>query len=131
METTTQSPEQPFKAILLVDDDRQLVEALHAALTDEDFLVDTAYDGDEAFLKVKVHQYDAVVCDMMMPKLPGGELYRRAVEVNPHLAQRFLFITGHADDAQVRDFMSGVPARYLLKPFATQELIDAVRKLVS
>lgn len=131
MDNPLQSSEQSLKAILLVDDDRALVESLRAALTSDNFLVDVAYDGDEAFLKVKVHQYDAVVCDMMMPKVRGDELYRRAVELNPVLAQRFLFITGHSDDQQVRGFMSGVPACYLLKPFKIQELIDAVRKLVS
>ena len=38
-----------FKAVLLVDDDRQLVAALQTALTGENFLVDAAYDGAEAF----------------------------------------------------------------------------------
>jgi DNA-binding response OmpR family regulator len=120
-----------FKAVLLVDDDRQLAEALQTALATEDFLVDVAYDGAEAFLKVKAHQYDAVVCDMMMPKLRGDEFYREAVKLHPELINRFLFTTGYVNDAQVRQFLTEVSARYLPKPFATQELIDAVRKLAN
>ena len=126
MATTT-----PFKAVLLVDDDRQLAEALHAALASEDFLVDVAHDGAEAFLKVKAHEYDAVVCDMMMPKLRGDEFYREAVKLHPELGGRFLFMTGYVNDGQVRQFLTEVAARYLPKPFATQELIDAVRKLTN
>lgn len=120
-----------FKAVLLVDDDRQLAEALHAALAGENFLVDVAHDGAEAFLKVKAHQYDAVVCDMMMPKLRGDEFYREAIKLHPELSNRFLFMTGYVNDAQVRQFLTEVTARYLPKPFATQELIDAVRRLTS
>ncbi len=121
---------QPFKAVLLVDDDRRLVEALSSALISDNFLVDSAYDGDEAFLKVKVQQYDAIVCDLMMPKLRGDELYQRAVALHPELAGKFLFITGHGDDPEMRRFLSTVPGRYLLKPFTVQELIDAVGRLV-
>lgn len=131
MNATNPPTEQKFKAILLVDDDRQLVEALGSALTDDNFLVDTAYDGDEALLKVKVQQYDAIVCDLMMPRIRGDAFYQQAIELHPELAGRFLFITGYPDDAVVRHFLSTVPGRYLLKPFTIQELIDAVRVLVS
>lgn len=120
-----------LKAVLLVDDDRQLVEALQQALTSENFLVDAAYDGAEAFLKVKVHQYDAIICDMMMPKVQGDELYRQATELHPELVGRFLFMTGFANDPAVRGFLSRISARYLIKPFAIQELIDAVKALVA
>jgi DNA-binding response OmpR family regulator len=123
--------ESKFKAVLLVDDDRDLVSALQSALISDDFLVDVAYDGQEAALKVRIQQYDAIVCDLMMPKLRGDEFYQQVVEQRPELAARFLFITGHAtDDSMVRRFLSTVPARYLLKPFSVQELIEAVRNLV-
>ena len=118
-----------LKAVLLVDDDRQLAETLQTALRGEDYLVDVAHDGEEAFLKIKVHQYDAVVCDMMMPKLRGDQLYRQAVVLHPELTGHFLFITGFADDPAVRKFLSSISARYLLKPFAIQDLINAVQTL--
>jgi DNA-binding response OmpR family regulator len=125
------SQTQNFKAVLLVDDDHQLTDTLQAALTGENFLVDVAHDGEEAFLKAKVHKYDAIVCDMVMPKLRGDEFYEQAVAYNPDLAQRFLFITGHADDGTVRDFLQRISARYLLKPFGIQNLIDAINQLVA
>jgi len=123
--------ERQFKAVLLVDDDHELCEALSAALTSESFLVDVAHDGHEAFLKVKAHQYDAIVCDLMMPKLRGDEFYEKAVAQHPELATKFLFMTGFPDDNAVRDFLSRVSARYLFKPFPNRELIEAVNRLVS
>ena len=87
-----------FKALLLVDDDKQLASALQWILADENFLVDVAHDGDEALLKVKANEYDAVVCDVMMPKLRGDEFYLQARELRPLLTDRFIFITGFAAD---------------------------------
>ncbi|MBM3859433.1 MAG: response regulator [Verrucomicrobia bacterium] len=131
MNPTTPSDKSGFKAVLLVDDDRQLVDSLRAAMMDENFLVDVASDGEEAFLKAKVHQYDAIVCDLMMPKLRGDAFYRQATELRPEFAERFLFITGYGNDPEISRFLSTVPARCLLKPFTIQELIDSVRRLVA
>src|ERR1700704_2622446 len=94
-----------LKAILLVDDDKQLATALQWILADENFLVDVAFDGEEALLKVKAHQYDAVICDLRMPRLRGDEFYLRAREVRPTLADCFIFITGFATDPQIRTFL--------------------------
>ena len=74
-----------LKAVLVVDDDRQLASALQSILRDENYLVDVAFDGEDALLKVKVLEYDAVVCDVMMPRLDGLEVCRRIVESRPAL----------------------------------------------
>src|ERR1700724_350023 len=87
-----------LKAVLVVDDDQQLASALQWILADENFLVDVAFDGKEALLKVKAHDYDAVICDLKMPHLRGDEFYLRAKEMRPFLADRFIFITGFAAD---------------------------------
>src|SRR5437588_10587728 len=81
-----------LKAILVVDDDKQLASALQWILADENFLVDIAFDGEEGLLKVKVNEYDAVICDLMMPRLRGDEFYFKAKEMRPGLADRFIFI---------------------------------------
>src|SRR5439155_4122730 len=106
-----------LKAILVVDDDRQLASALQWILADENFLVDLAFDGEEALLKVKAHEYDAVICDLMMPKLRGDEFYLQARESRPHLADHCIFITGFAADPKVNSFLHGGHIKYLVKPF--------------
>src|SRR5947209_8410460 len=82
-----------LKAILLVDDDQQLASALQWILADENFLVDVAFDGEDALLKVKAHEYDAIICDMKMPRMRGDEFYLKAREVRPSVSDKFIFIT--------------------------------------
>src|SRR6478736_1878397 len=119
-----------LKAILVVDDDKQLASALQWILADENFLVDIAFDGEEAVLKVKAHEYDAVICDLKMPKLRGDEFYLKAKELRPSLADRFIFITGFATDARIALFLTKHDVKYLVKPFAIQGLINCVKQLL-
>jgi DNA-binding response OmpR family regulator len=119
-----------LKAILVVDDDKQLASALQWILADENFLVDIAFDGEEAGLKVKAHEYDVVICDLKMPRLRGDEFYLKACEVRPSLADRFIFITGFAADPNIALFLNQHDVKYLVKPFAIQVLINCVRELL-
>src|SRR5438876_10262804 len=119
-----------LKAILVVDDDQQLASALQWILADENFLVDVAFDGEEALLKVKAHEYDAVICDLKMPRLRGDEFYLKARQLRPSLADRFIFITGFATDARIALFLTKHDVKSLVKPFAIQGLISCVRQLL-
>ena len=119
-----------LKAILVVDDDQQLASALQWILADENFLVDIAFDGEQALVKVKVHEYDAVICDLKMPKLRGDEFYLKAKEMRPALADRFIFITGFATDPNIALFLNKHGVKYLVKPFPVQGLIRCVKQLL-
>src|ERR1700687_2888293 len=119
-----------LKAVLVVDDDRQLASALQWILADENFLVDIAFDGEEAMLKVKAHEYDAVICDLKMPKLRGDEFYLKAKDLRPSLADRFLFITGVAADPHIALFFNKHEVKYLVNPFSISVLIDCVKQLL-
>jgi DNA-binding response OmpR family regulator len=122
---------QPLKAVLVVDDDKQLASALQWILADENYLVDIAFDGEEALLKVKVHEYDAVICDVMMPRLRGDEFYVQAKKLRPNLADRFIFITGFAADSDIREFLSARRLKYLIKPFPIKQLMTCVKELLA
>lgn len=119
-----------FKAILVVDDDKQLAFALQWILADENFLVDVANDGEEAMLKIRAHEYDVVVCDLMMPRLRGDEFYLKAREVRSDLADHFIFITGFATDPKIAPFLTANNVKYLVKPFPVQGLIRCVKELL-
>jgi DNA-binding NtrC family response regulator len=120
-----------LKAILLVDDDQQLGNALQWILADENFLVDLAYDGEEALLKVRAHDYDVVICDLKMPRLRGDEFYLKSKEIRPNLADRFIFITGYGTDPAIRQFLVDNEVKFLLKPFPIAGLISCVRELLA
>lgn len=119
-----------LKAILLVDDDVQLASALQWILADENFLVDVAFDGEEALLKVKAHQYDAVICDLKMPRLRGDEFYLQTRNLRPALSDCFIFITGYATDPKIRTFLIEHEVKFLVKPFAINGLINCVKELL-
>ncbi len=112
-----------LKAVLVVDDDQQLASALRWILADENFLVDV-------MMKVKAHEYDAVICDLKMPKLRGDEFYLKAKDLRPSLADRFIFITGFAADPSIALFFNKHEVKYLVKPFPIGVLIDCVKQLL-
>ena len=118
-----------LKAILLVDDDKQLAGALQWILADENFLVDVAYDGEEAMMKIKAHEYDAIICDLMMPRVRGDQFYLNALWMRPTLMGRFIFITGFATDPRVAKFLTENEVKWLEKPFPVDGLINCVKEL--
>jgi CheY-like chemotaxis protein len=120
-----------LRAILVVDDDQQLASALQWILADENFFVDVAFDGEEALRKLKTHRYDAVICDLKMPRLRGDEFYLKVSEMNPSLADRFVFITGYITDPKIALFLSRHNVKYLAKPFVIRGLIDCVKQLLA
>ena len=119
-----------LKAILVVDDDQQLASALQWILAEEHFFVDVAFDGQEALRKVEAHEYDAVICDLQMPRLCGDEFYLKAREMRPSLSDRFIFITGFATDPKSVLFFRKHSVKYLVKPFPVQGLINCVKQLL-
>ncbi len=119
-----------LKAILVVDDDQQLASALQWILAEESFLVDVAFDGEQALQKIKNHDYEAVICDLKMPRLQGDEFYFAAKQTRPTLADRFIFITGYSTDPRIHSFLAGNEVKFLLKPFPINGLISCVRELL-
>ena len=119
------------KAILLVDDDRQLVEALKWILDDNEVQVDVAYDGEEALGKLRQREYGAVVCDVVMPHMDGCRLHARATELFPELAEKFVFITGHPGNPKSWQFLTGSQSKCLVKPFPIQDLIVELKRTLS
>ena len=120
-----------LRAILVVDDDKQLASALQWILADQNFLVDVAFDGKEAMLKLKVNQYDLVICDLIMPGVRGDEFYLKARETRPDLQDRFIFITGYSTDPRIHAFLTRHEVKYLLKPFPVEGLIRCVKEALS
>src|SRR5437762_13673598 len=112
-----------LKAVLVVDDDRQLASALQWILADENFLVDIAFDGEEAMLKVKAHEYDVVICDLKMPKLQGDQFYLQVKKIRPSLSERFIFITGFAADPTIALCFNYYDVTYLVYSFSIQVVL--------
>src|ERR1039458_9087314 len=63
--------------ILIVEDEPDLLRSLAQALREEGYAVDTANNGEDGFFNAESYDYDAVVLDVMLPKLDGWEILSR------------------------------------------------------
>jgi two-component system OmpR family response regulator len=70
--------------ILVIEDEPRLQRNLAKALREEGYAVDTASDGDDGALKAADHDYDAIVLDVMLPKLDGWEFWHSFGRRNAH-----------------------------------------------
>ena len=113
--------------ILVVEDEPDLRRVLAQSLREDGYAVDAAADGQEGLFKATGTEYDAVVLDIMMPKMNGWEVLRnlRRTRATPvlilsardQLADRVKGLDGGADD-------------YLAKPFELAELGARLRALI-
>jgi two-component system response regulator MprA len=113
--------------VLVVDDDRKIIDMLRRTLAYEGYHVVTAADGQEALAKAKAQRPDLVVLDWLMPGLDGLEVARRIREADD---SRILMLT--ARDA-VEDRVTGLDSGaddYLVKPFTPAELLARIRALL-
>jgi two-component system, OmpR family, response regulator MprA len=118
----------PEAAILVVDDDAPIRRMLDRTLTAEGYAVETAADGGAALAAVERSTPDLVVLDVGMPGVDGLAVSRRLRAKG--LAVPLLLLT--ARDS-VPDRVAGLDAGaddYLVKPFATEELLARVRALL-
>jgi two-component system response regulator MprA len=114
--------------ILVVDDDRSVRESLRRSLAFNGYQVELATDGQAALDAVLAQRPDAMVLDVMMPRLDGLEVCRRMRAAGDELP--ILVLT--ARDA-VSDRVAGLDAGaddYLPKPFALEELLARLRALL-
>ncbi len=121
-------PSQPAARILVAEDDPGVRDAVRRALGFEGFDVALAVDGEEALDAVARDRPDALVLDVMMPKLDGLDVCRRLRAQGDDLP--ILILTArHA----VADRVAGLDAGaddYLVKPFALEELLARLRALL-
>ena len=116
--------------VLVVDDDRRVLELLEVAYTSHGFRVITAADGHEAMQKCLTDRPDLLVLDVRLPRKSGlevCELLRRDPEEN-HLPIILVSAAGETD-ARLRGFTAGADD-YVSKPFSPKELIARSRRLL-
>lgn len=118
--------ELEIKSILLLDDDIELADTLKALLESRNYVVTTVKNGVEGLHEVMAFDFDVVMCDMMMPAMPGDMFYLAVQRTKPYLCKRFIFITGYGDNPKINEFLKKSNAPVLMKPVGTEELIRAI-----
>ena len=113
--------------ILYAEDERQLSMAVSEILKMEGFTVDPVYDGQDALDYLLAGNYDAAILDIMMPKMDGLTVLKKAREAG--ISIPILMLTAKSE---IEDRVAGLDTGaddYLTKPFASQELLARIRAM--
>jgi DNA-binding NtrC family response regulator len=117
--------------VLLVDDDVLLLEAFQAMLEMNDYRVSTATNGVEALKIVMREDVDVIICDLMMPTMPGDMFYLAVERTRPQLCRRFVFVTGYENDPKFGPFLKRIEAVVLKKPVTMDRLLQTVYRALT
>ena len=114
--------------LLLVEDSLQLNKALSTVLKRNNYIVDSAFDGEEALLFLSQYTYDVIILDIMLPKIDGLEVLKKARENK--IETPIIMLTAKST---IEDKITGLDLGaddYLAKPFNTDELLARIKALL-
>jgi DNA-binding response OmpR family regulator len=116
------------KTILIVDDDRELVEALRAVLEKQGFSVIQAHDGHQGKQLIYAHKPSLVILDMMMPRMGGYPVLEhfRDKDAPPIIMMTANEGTRHKAYAEYLGVVD-----YIRKPFAMERLLESIQKCLN
>jgi len=113
--------------ILVVEDEPRLLSNLAKALREAGYAVDTADAGDDGLFKAQTNNYDALVLDVMLPRLDGWSVLEKLRKEKQTPVLMLTARDSHKD--RVRGLDTGADD-YLVKPFDLSELLARVRALI-
>ena len=124
METVTESIATK-KRVLVIDDDIVVIEHVSAALRRAGYEVESAEDGLTALAIYRASRFDAVVCDIRMPKLSGISFIKN-LRLTATTGCRVVMLSSSDDRNLKREAMEAGAVAYLVKPASSQAIIEAV-----
>ncbi len=117
------------KKILIVDDDREIVESMRIALDASGFEVVVARDGNQGLAMAEREDPDLVILDMMMPKRSGFLVLEKLRRTRPVPLRVIMITANEGSRHKAYAEMLGVDD-YIRKPFAMDRLLESVTRLL-
>ena len=119
------------RSILLVDDEPNILLSLEFLMKREGYEVRTATDGEAAIQVVTEAPPDLILLDVNMPKRDGFEVCQ-TIRANSHWKNvRIVMLTAKGRDVEREKGLSLGADGYIIKPFATQDVVDTVNRILS
>lgn len=116
--------------ILIVDDEKDIVDLISYNLEKEGFSTAKAYDGETALHSIKKQKPDLMILDLMMPKMNGLDVCK-SVRRNPETAGLpIIMVTAKSDEVDKVTGLEVGADDYVTKPFSVKELIARVRSVL-
>ncbi len=113
--------------ILIVDDEKLIVKGLRVSLENDDYEVDTAYDGQEALEKIQKNHYNLILLDVMLPLMDGTEVCQRVREFSD---VPIIMVTAKSDDMDKILGLEYGADDYVTKPFNIMELKARIKAIL-
>jgi two-component system NtrC family sensor kinase len=118
-------------SVLIVEDDPDTSAGMQKVLAAAGCETTEAGDGLTALRLVAQQRFDAIVCDLRLPYLPGGGFYEEVRRRDPQMAKRIIFVSAIAYDPAVRRFLEGTGQPYMQKPYDVEQLIETVKRVAA
>ena len=117
------------KRVLIVEDNVAVARMLEV-LTMDDAEVILARDGEEGLSHIQEGSFDLIVSDVIMPKMGGIEMYKKALSIDPTLEGHFIFFTG-TEDPEELNFLQSSNVRVLPKPSPVKLICQVIDQVLA
>lgn len=114
--------------LLIIDDEKAIRKTLSEILSFEGYTIDEALDGEEGLKKFREKTYDAVLCDIKMPKVDGLEFLQTAVDINPDIP--IIMISGHGTIETAVEAVKKGAYDFIQKPPDLNRLLITIRNAI-
>jgi DNA-binding NtrC family response regulator len=116
--------------LLLIEDERSVMEFLRMALERSGYACKTANSAAEGIRVLETGRFSGVISDMRTPGgASGADVHAWIVAHRPELKERMLFITGDTVNEHTMKALQSTGVPYIEKPFRVQELINTVERI--
>lgn len=117
------------KSILLVDDEKIILDSLGRDLREEGYTITTASDGSEAIIKLRAAPYDLVITDLAMTEIGGIQVLKEAKKINRDIC--VIILTGYGDMTSAIEALRLGADDYLIKPCDIDEMLIRVNRCLT
>lgn len=119
---------EPRSKVLIVEDDEDIRQSLFETLSALGFVIGEAGNGEEALVRLRMVDYDAVLLDINMPGMGGVETCRRIIQIYPRLPT--IMLTVRDDEEDKVEALDAGAHDYVTKPFQIRELTARLRAAI-
>lgn len=117
--------------VLVVDDEKAIVEHIKASLIKNGYEADVAFDGEEALAKVKTYDPDVIILDLVMPKMNGFDVLTKLRENTNDKWRPVLIVSANTELEALEKCYNLKADHYITKPYKLDDLLRGVQILIS
>ena len=119
-----------MKKVLLVDDEKDIVEVIASRLKANNYNVIIAYDGQEALDKTHKEKPDLIILDLMLPKMDGYKVCGLLKTDTRYNKIPIIIFTARAQESDMKMGQEVSADDYITKPFDPEELLFKIKKFI-